>query len=138
MLKKHKIFFRDAPVFLVSINELFINEFYKFRTNKDQQNKNNRLRILYWYQHPLYFKINYPNAQVRGFEPDSENFSLLKTNTNEWAFSNTQIENAAILDYQRDSITFNAKGSMASRIESDHTGNQNNSGQMRQVKGFAE
>ncbi len=29
--KKYKIAFRDGPVFLISINELFINEFYKFR-----------------------------------------------------------------------------------------------------------
>src|SRR5450631_4724508 len=54
---KYKVAFRDGPVFLVSINELFINEFYKFRPATD------RLKIIdcgsYIGTSILYFKVNY-------------------------------------------------------------------------------
>ena len=111
---KYKIAFRDGPVFLISINELFINEFYKFRANSD------RPKIIdcgsYIGTSILYFKDNYPNAIVTGFEPDETNFSILKSNLEAWNFSDTKVENAAIW-INNESISFNSKGSMASRIE---------------------
>src|SRR5437868_245220 len=58
--KKYKVFFTDSPTFLMSIEELFIKEFYKFRTNKD------RPKIIdcgsYIGTSILYFKVNYPDA----------------------------------------------------------------------------
>ncbi|HTB26937.1 MAG TPA: FkbM family methyltransferase [Puia sp.] len=111
---KYKIGFRDAPVFLISINELFINEFYKFRTNSD------RPKIIdcgsYIGTSILYFKDNYPNAIVTGFEPDETNFSIIKSNLDAWNFSDTIVINAAIW-INNETISFNSKGSMASRIE---------------------
>ncbi len=117
--KKYKIAFRDAPVFLVSIKELFINEFYKFRPTTD------RPRIIdcgsYIGTSVLYFKINYPNAIVTGFEPDETNYSLIKSNLQDWNFSNTSVTNAAIW-INNEPISFNAKGSMASKIETGAIG----------------
>jgi FkbM family methyltransferase len=120
--KKYKIAFRDAPVFLVSINELFVQEFYKFRSATDHP------RIIdcgsYIGTSILYFKVNYPNAVVTGFEPDETNFSIIKSNLQDWNFSNTNVVNAAIW-INNDFISFNAKGNMASRIE---TGNAEGDG----------
>ena len=120
---KYKIAFRDAPVFLVSINELFINEFYKFRPITDQP------KIIdcgsYIGTSILYFKVNYPNAIVTGFEPDETNYSIVKENLENWNFQDTRVTNAAIWT-NNDSISFYAKGSMASRIEPgvDNDGNR--------------
>jgi FkbM family methyltransferase len=112
---KYKIAFRDSPVFLVSIDELFIKEFYKFRPVTD------RPRIIdcgsYIGTSILYFKTNYPNAKVTGFEPDETNFAIIKENLQNWNFSYTNINNAAIW-INNDYISFHSKGSMASRIES--------------------
>src|SRR5450432_762248 len=75
---KYKIAYRDGPVFLVSVDELFVKEFYKFRPATD------RPRIIdcgsYIGTSILYFKTNYPNAVVTGFEPDETNYSILKSN----------------------------------------------------------
>ncbi len=113
---KYKIAFRDGPVFLISINELFINEFYKFRPATDNP------RIIdcgsYIGTSILYFKTNYPNAIVSGFEPDATNYQIIKSNLENWNFSNTDVTNAAIW-INNDTITFNSKGNMASRIEAD-------------------
>ena len=95
---KYKIAFRDGPVFLVSINELFINEFYKFRPATD------RPKIIdcgsYIGTSILYFKDNYPNAVVSGFEPDETNFSILKENLENWNFSDTACNKCCHLDKQ--------------------------------------
>jgi FkbM family methyltransferase len=111
---KYKVAFRDGPVFLVSIDELFIREFYKFRST------NQHPKIIdcgsYIGTSILYFKINYPDAVVTGFEPDATNFEIIKINLGNWNFSNTQVTNAAIW-INNEPITFHSKGNMASRIE---------------------
>lgn len=111
---KYKIVFRDAPVFLTSIKELFINEFYKFRPTTDHP------KIIdcgsYIGTSILFFKVNYPNAVVTGFEPDDTNYGIIKANLEEWKFSNTSVMNAAIW-INNESVSFNSRASMASRIE---------------------
>ncbi len=120
---KYKIAFRDSPVFLVSVNELFVNEFYKFRPETD------RPKIIdcgsYIGTSILYFKVNYPNAIVNGFEPDETNFSLVEENLKNWNFPDTRVTNAAIW-INNGSISFHAKGSMASKIETgaNHDGDK--------------
>jgi FkbM family methyltransferase len=113
---KYKIAFRDGPVFLVSVDELFIKEFYKFRAATD------RPRIIdcgsYIGTSILYFKTNYPNAIVTGFEPDDTNFAIIKENLGNWNFPDTSVTNAAIW-VNNEYISFHSKGSMASRIETD-------------------
>jgi FkbM family methyltransferase len=120
--KKYKIAFRDAPVFLISINELFVNEFYKFRSATDCP------RIIdcgsYIGTSILYFKVNYPNAIITGFEPDEKNFMIVKSNLEAWNFTNTSVVNAAIW-INNETLSFNSKGSMGSRIENDLSKNEN-------------
>ena len=119
---KYKVAFRDSPTFLISINELFIHEFYKFRTNKD------RPRIIdcgsYIGTSILYFKVNYPNAMVLGFEPDEKNYSILKTNLDSWKFADTSVLNAAIW-INNGSISFNSAGNMSSKIDTSTEADSN-------------
>ena len=119
---KYKIAFRDGPTFLISIKELFINEYYKFRPNKD------RPKIIdcgsYIGTSILYFKVNYPNAVITGFEPDEKNYSILKSNLDDWNFSDTDVMNAAIW-INNETISFNSEGNMSSRIEADVHENNN-------------
>jgi FkbM family methyltransferase len=110
---RYTVSFRDAPEFLVSIDELFVKEFYKFRPDTD------RPRIIdcgsYIGTSILYFKINYPGAIVTGFEPDFANFSLLQRNLDNWAFADTSAVNAAIW-IDNNGITFSSAGNMSSSI----------------------
>jgi len=111
---KYQVAFKDGPTFLMSINELFVNEFYKFRTT------NERPKIIdcgsYIGTSILYFKVNYPGAIVTGFEPDEKNFSILKSNIDKWGFADTNVINAAIW-VNNESISFNSVGNMSSKIE---------------------
>jgi FkbM family methyltransferase len=119
---KYKVAFTDSPTFLMSIDELFIKEFYKFRAIKD------RPKIIdcgsYIGTSILYFKVNYPNAVIIGFEPDATNYSILKSNIENWNFSDTTVMNAAIW-INNESISFNSVGNMSSRIETDLAENNN-------------
>jgi|SRR5450432_1858817 len=112
--KKYKIAYRDGLLFLISVKELFIHEFYKFRPDTD------RPKIIdcgsYIGTSILYFKDNYPNAEIIGFEPDGTNYSLLKENIENWNFTNIKVRNAAIWTYNG-KISFHSIGSMGSRIE---------------------
>jgi FkbM family methyltransferase len=116
---KYTVHFRDATEFLVSIDELFINEFYKFRPATE------RPRIIdcgsYIGTSILYFKINYPHAVVSGFEPDPSNYGLLQRNLRDWGFADTQVENAAIW-VNNDGITFRSSGNMSSSISEEGAG----------------
>ena len=127
---KYKVAFRDSPTFLISINELFINEFYKFRTDND------RPKIIdcgsYIGTSILYFKVNYPNAVITGFEPDEKNYSILKQNLDSWNFHDTNALNAAIW-IKNGSISFNSAGNMSSRIETNPAGS-NDKGSVKCIR----
>jgi FkbM family methyltransferase len=113
---KYKIAFTDGPTFLLSIHELFISEFYKFRAEKPAP------RIIdcgsYIGTSLLYFKVNYPDAIITGFEPDVANYSILQLNLSNWNFSEVTVVNAAIWT-TNGSISFNSAGNMSSRIAVD-------------------
>jgi FkbM family methyltransferase len=110
---KYKILFRDAPEFLVSIDELFVSEFYKFKAISD------RPRIIdcgsYIGTSLLYFKVNYPMSIVTGFEPDPSNFDLLRRNLESWGFNDANVEHAAIWVHN-EGINFHSAGNMSSSI----------------------
>ncbi|SRR5579871_42833 len=116
---RYKVGFTHGPTFLLSIQELFVNEFYKFRADNDSPT------IIdcgsYIGTSILYFKVNYPNARIIGFEPDETNFSILKSNLENWNFSNAEVVNAAIW-INNGNISFNSVGDMSSRIEDNSVG----------------
>jgi len=110
---KYKIAFTDGSTFLMSINEMFVKEFYKFKSDTQ------RPRIIdcgsYIGTSLLYFKINYPQAIVTGYEPDASNFSLLDMNLKNWNFADLNVVNAAIW-VNNESVSFESEGNMSSRI----------------------
>jgi FkbM family methyltransferase len=111
---KYKVVFRDGPVLLISITELFINEFYKFKSTTE------RPRIIdcgsYIGTSILYFKINYPNAVISGFEPDESNYEIIGQNLENWKFPDTTVENAAIW-INNNFLAFDSKGNMGSKLD---------------------
>ena len=120
--EKYKVAFRNAPVLLFSIDELFVREFYKFKTERRNP------RILdcgsYIGTSILYFKDNYPGAHITGFEPDEGNYQILKMNVENWKFSDVIVNRAAIWT-KTGNISFNALGSMSSRIDNGESGSSN-------------
>jgi FkbM family methyltransferase len=120
---KYKVAFKDGPVLLISITELFINEFYKFKSTTE------RPRIIdcgsYIGTSILYFKINYPHAIISGFEPDGKNYEIIHQNLENWKFHDTTVENAAIW-IKNDYLAFDSKGNMGSKLDvaQDHDVNK--------------
>lgn len=110
---KYKIFFKDPKSFLHTIDELFVNQIYKFETT------NNSPFIIdcgaYIGTSILFFKTNYPNSKILAFEPDKDNFELLKKNIENWNFENIIIENKAVW-INNEPISFEQKGEMSGKI----------------------
>jgi FkbM family methyltransferase len=98
---------------LHSLNEIFIEETYKFKTSNPSPliidcGSNIGLSI-------IYFKINHPHARVIGFEPDPNIFELLENNLKQFDFSNVEINNQAVW-IKDDEIIFNAIGDLGGTL----------------------
>jgi len=119
---KYEIFFVDPKAFIHSINELFIDEIYKFRVKNDAPyiidcGANIGMSI-------LYFKTNHPNSSILAFEPDENNYKLLSNNVKNWNFPNVEIFQKAIC-INNDSVSFNNLGELAGKIEFSQLENVN-------------
>lgn len=110
---KYLVEFTDPKAFMYTVRELFIDEIYKFTPD------NNSPYIIdcgaYIGTSILFFKDNYPDAKILGFEPDNKNLKLLKKNLSNWTLSDITIENAAIW-ISNGHVTFASDGNMASKI----------------------
>jgi FkbM family methyltransferase len=110
---KYKIAFRNAEEFLISVDELFVKEFYKFNSSTEKP------KIIdcgsYIGTSILYFKTIYPTASIIGFEPDENNYSLLKSNITSWGFTDIEIIRAAVWN-ENGNIIFNSIGGMSGSI----------------------
>jgi FkbM family methyltransferase len=113
---KYRILFTDPRSFLHTVNELFIDEIYKFETS------NKTPYIIdcgaYIGTSILYFKTNYPTAKILAFEPDEDNFEILSKNVNSWSFDNVEVINKAIWE-NNEPINFESKGEMSGSIQTD-------------------
>ncbi len=67
-----------------------------------------------------YFMINHPEAVVEAFEPDPQNFKLLKKNSEKWA-NNVYLHQAALWR-ENGTINFSDTGDMSSKIEENKEG----------------
>jgi FkbM family methyltransferase len=119
---KYRIEFKDAQEFLVSVDELFVKEFYKFIST------NEKPIIIdcgsYIGTSILYFKTKNPSASIIGYEPDENNFTLLKNNVESWGFDDTEIICAAVWT-ENGTISFNSAGGMAGSIELNKSEKEN-------------
>lgn len=105
--------FNDPQAFLLSVQELFIEEIYRFRPTS------NTPRILDCGAHigmsVLFFKHNYPGAVITAFEPDTANFQLASNNISGWKFENVELVPKAIWIHN-DQIQFQQTHDMGSNI----------------------
>lgn len=113
---KHLVFFKNPQAFLHTIDEIFKEEIYKFKT----ENKNPYIIDCGAYigTSILYFKLNYPDSKIIAFEPDTNNYNLILKNLSSWNFSDIILHNKAIW-IDNDGINFNEIGGMAGRIDKE-------------------
>ncbi|MCB0775922.1 MAG: FkbM family methyltransferase [Chitinophagaceae bacterium] len=127
-LRQHKlfnktVFFKNPAEFLHGIDEIFIQELYK-QTLPEQSlildcGANIGLSV-------IYLKRKYPDAKVIAFEPDDENFSLLKKNVASCELKDVSLVNKAVWT-ENTVLNFISEGTMSSKIDNSQesgTGNK--------------
>lgn len=109
-----KVVSPDAYWFLHSIDEIFLDEVYKFECNQDAPKiidcgSNIGLSI-------IYFKRQFPNAEIIGFEPDPELLNYAKQNISNLGMGDkTTLVNKAVWKHNG-TITFHAEGTLGGSI----------------------
>ena len=103
----------DAFWHLHSLNEIFIEETYKFKTKTPRPliidcGSNVGLSI-------IYFKMNHPTARIIGFEPDPAIFKMLQNNLGQFDFSYLELVNKAVWISEGELI-FNSFGALSGAI----------------------
>lgn len=97
--------------FLSSYNEIFEKHIYKFVSSKED------ITIIDCGANvglaTIYFKMNFPNANIIAFEPDPSIFAALRQNISSFGYNNIVCKNEAISN--KDSI-------LDFRIEGGHSG----------------
>lgn len=108
--------------FLHSVNELFIDEVYRFETN------NPKPVIIdcgaNWGLSIIYFKLMHPAAVITGFEPDKEIFSILAHNIASFKLQDVKLEEKAIWK-NYDTLRFSSEGTLGGSITGLGTAEQN-------------
>ena len=117
-VRSHKLFGREfffiSPTELMhGFKEIFIEEVYKQNLSPDpfiiDCGANIGLSI-------IYLKQRFPDAEIIAFEPDEENFRLLKKNIESFGYKNIEVRKEAVW-VENTIIHFTGEGSMSSRIE---------------------
>lgn len=104
--------------FLHSIQEIFIDEVYKFApSRKDARivdcGANIGLSV-------LYFKRLCPDARVVAFEPDPGVFKILERNVAAFGLSNVQLKNEAVW-VENTTLDFESEGALGGRLDSSES-----------------
>lgn len=106
--------FSDKDGFLHSLQELFVDEVYRFDSDRSDPHiidagANIGLSV-------LYFKQRFPDATIIAYEPDPQMFDLLRRNTA--GLSGVELRNAAAWAEDTE-LTFYSEGSLAGSTEID-------------------
>jgi FkbM family methyltransferase len=115
----------DSASFLFMYDEIFREEIYKFKT------KNQTPYIIDGGANiglaSIYFKKLYPNAEIVAFEPDSDIFTILKSNIKAFNFKGVKLINKGLWNTEK-YLSFKSEGADAGLLgEFDNTipeGNQ--------------
>lgn len=116
-----KIEFSSPFWFLHSLQEIFVDEVYKFIPSKENHlildcGANIGLST-------IYLKHIFPNSKIIAYEPDQKVFAQLKNNLNQFNYSDIELQNKAI--WIKDGyINFLSEGALGGKI--DKKPNQNN------------
>jgi len=108
----YKISFYNYPILINQFEEIFIYKSYHFESNKDSPiifdcGSNIGISI-------LYFKNFHPASRIIAFEPDPENFRLLKKNIEQNNFSEVILHNCALGKEDGSCQLFNTKAGQSS------------------------
>lgn len=103
----------DSFWHLHSLNELFIDEVYKFNSNSTVPKiidcgSNIGLSI-------IFFKRMYPNAEIIAFEPDNDIYAISKYNLNQFGINDVELFQKAVW-INDESLNFDKKGSLSGLI----------------------
>jgi FkbM family methyltransferase len=106
----------DKNWFMHSLNEIFIDEVYKFRSISPSPliidcGSNIGLSI-------IYFKKLYPDAKIIGFEPDREIFKKLQSNINVFQLKDVELIESAVW-INNTELSFHQDGSVGGHITDD-------------------
>ena len=99
------------------LKEIFFEKSYFFKTNNPNP-------IIYDCgshigMSILFYKLHYPNAIIKAFEPDVTNFQLLNKNIIEWGFNNIELFPNPVWKTDEE-IQFAELGAMGGKITSDN------------------
>ena len=121
-IRKHSMFgkwlyFQRPTELLHGLREIFIDNLYKQLLPKDpfiiDCGANIGLSI-------IYMKRLYPGARIVAFEPDKDNYELLRLNVESFGFKDVELRKEAV--WTEDTIlNFTNEASMSSRIENSLT-----------------
>ena len=108
-----KINMVDSSTYLSLVNEIFIDEIYKFNSKNDENviidcGANIGLAT-------IYFKLRFPNSKIIAFEPDPNIFDVLNANIKSFNFSNIDLHNSAISNIEG-FVNFEMNGALSGMI----------------------
>lgn len=108
-----KIKINSAFWYLHGLEELFLEETYKFNSKKEAPRiidcgANTGLSA-------IYFKKLFPQSKITAFEPDVEIFNILKENLHTFGYDDVNLINKAVWN-ENGSIKFLASGGVGGRI----------------------
>lgn len=111
---KKKLFYQDNMSFLKTSVEIFLEKQYLFNTSNDNPiiidcGSNIGLSL-------IFFKMNYPNAIVYGFEPDIHNFNTLLSNISGYNFKDINISSNAVWIEEGVLLDFDGENNESSRL----------------------
>jgi FkbM family methyltransferase len=103
----------DSFWYLHSLNEIFVEEGYRFSSTKESPyildcGANIGLSV-------IYFKRLFPKARIVAFEPDVQIGDLLKRNLQTFGYPDVVVENSAVWT-EETVLNFTANGSLSGRI----------------------
>lgn len=110
IIKDFTVYYRNEEEFNKIYEEIFTNEEYKFFSKKINPfiiDCGSHIGISI-----LYFKSIFPEAHIIGFEPNPENFAIVKKNIKANELKNIQIFQSALSDSEQEILfytTFNEK-----------------------------
>lgn len=110
---KGVIKFNSVPELLYGVDEIFVNNIYSLELNSRQPvifDCGGHIGLS-----AIYFKRQYPNALVTVFEPDRDNFELLKYNLASQGYGDVILRNEAVWK-ENTVLTFSSEASMSSKI----------------------
>jgi FkbM family methyltransferase len=112
------VYFSSATEFVAGLKEIFIDKIYSQRLPDHPYiidcGANIGLSV-------IFMKKQYPNAEIVAFEPDEQNFKILKKNVEEGGYSNIELRKEAVW-IENTTIHFTSNGTTDSRISPEGLG----------------